>query len=1277
MNKLTEWLTKPFIEDLNEDVNLPINVGDTVKMGKFKNKKVVVKKIDWNEKGDLLINGRPALKFRMTKDSNLDFNNKSEQLKEGVNDPGIFKAVFLAGGPGSGKTFAARNLFGMPDSVNISMSGMKMVNSDKELKHLLNKYGFGTDLDKMPDELFNQLTNPKDKDYSGLRDYSKSLTKQRMKQYREGRLGMIVDGTGHKWKNIKKEKQELEKLGYDTYMIFVNTSLEVAQQRNQKRDRILPPKLLEKSWRDVQNNRGAFKSLFKNNFIEIQNNETLNDTQIEKKFRSLARKYTNVFMKRPITNKIAKSWIKKQQILKKSSIKEFVNKPKMKKALQHLVDKNLVPKEYVKNIKKLQTFLTNNPMVMTQLLRLLGEKVNEAFAVRGSKVEKFITGKNLTHKGKKYKEIEFETLGIDNNTKMVKLRILAPKKLFGQEVPVRFQTLRRGPFLKTDTGKKLKEQKEIKKVVGIYGGRFQPFGPHHKKTYEWLKTQFDDVYIVTSNLKSLPRHPMNFKEKVRHMTKMGIPKNRISQEKNLYGVKDALKGYDEDTTAVIYVVGKKDAGRLKSGTYFDDYKKNKNSMVGFKERGYILTAPHVSMKVAGMEVSGTSMRQLLGSPEYADDRERRFKKFFGYYDKGVFNMMTNKFKKLFESIDDFLINNPNTIPNLLNEASTTTAFGIDDGPPTFYNSFTDYKGIVNKWVEELYSDMGWEVVSYMIGDKAIDPGFDYTSKTDTVPAVAYGKRGTGAYGERFGEMNPIKAYKNHISYVIDGLGFEVLEWLGFTKDGKDTTGVDVEVPIGFGVDAKSQNTERKKNLALTSKEDTQGDTLTAIDAKLDKRKKGVKQTIVIPHKKPRKNVKEVLNLEKEIDLLVEGGAYGHMAHPFDDNNLTFGDLRNIIIDGLGGTLDREDNVTEKLDGQNLMVSWVDGELRAARNKGHLKNHGKAAPTIKGVKSIFSGRGNIAKAFIGAMTDLEKAVGRLSDPQKEKVFGNGSKWMNLEIIFPQTANIIDYDISEIVFHGTVEYNKSGRPIGQPRDSARMLAGMIKQTNNHIQKMFKIGKPNFLTVPKSQDFSKKKAKYLSKLNKLQKHYALRSTDTLGEYHRAYWEEYIFNASKQFNFNLKNNHLVGLVNRWAFFDKTYKIAQLKKDFKSDPKWLDWVLSTDKENHTKISKENIKPFEVLFFEVGSEILKNISGFLAVSPDKAVLKIRKDVIKSMKELQSKRNIDKLKNLKIQIEKLKEIGGLDAVVPSEGIVFKYKGNVYKFTGAFAPINQIIGSLKFG
>ena len=130
------------------------------------------------------------------------------------------------------------------------------------------------------------------------------------------------------------------------------------------------------------------------------------------------------------------------------------------------------------------------------------------------------------------------------------------------------------------------------------------------------------------------------------------------------------------------------------------------------------------------------------------------------------------------------------------------------------------------------------------------------------------------------------------------------------------------------------------------------------------------------------------------ELLLMGGAYGHMAHPFDDKDLTFGDLKKIITDGLGGQLNREDNVTEKLDGQNIMISWKDGKLIAARNKGHIKNGGKTALTTSGIISKFKGRGDIKDGFVFAMKDLEKAIKSLSDKQKEKIFNNGYNFMNL-------------------------------------------------------------------------------------------------------------------------------------------------------------------------------------------------------------------------------------------------------------------------------------------
>ena len=238
------------------------------------------------------------------------------ELVEGYKDPGIFKAVFLAGGPGSGKTYIAKGLFGIPDKVNVSQTGMKMVNSDKELKYLLNKFGFGTNLDALPDEVFSNLTNPKDPKYSGLRSFAKDLTAERRRLYQNGRLGMIIDGTGDDFKKISMEKAELEKIGYQTYMIFVNTTLEVALQRNELRDRVLPKSIVSDSHKEVNRNIGAFQGLFgSSNFMIVDNNEQKTEDQAKKRFKMLVKQGLGKFVKSPIKSKKALSWIRKQKIL--------------------------------------------------------------------------------------------------------------------------------------------------------------------------------------------------------------------------------------------------------------------------------------------------------------------------------------------------------------------------------------------------------------------------------------------------------------------------------------------------------------------------------------------------------------------------------------------------------------------------------------------------------------------------------------------------------------------------------------------------------------------------------------------------------------------------------------------------------------------------------------------------------------------------------------------------------------------------------------------------
>ncbi len=258
-------------------------------------------------------------------------------LTEGIRDPGIFKGIFLAGGPGSGKSYVAQQLFGIPETINVSTYGLKMVNQDQELELFLNKFygpksGADSTVDYLniqayPPELFKQLTDPTFDDYAGLRGSAKYLSRKRMKHYLKGRLGVIIDGTGHKYNAIKRERQDLVDLGYDTYMVFVTTSLEVAQQRNESRPRRLPADLVEKSWKKVMANMAYFQGLFGNaNFMIVDNNKHLSPEEAKKKFKMLVEKGIKAFIKKPIKSKIAKKWIAQQKLVPKKDLKQMLGK---------------------------------------------------------------------------------------------------------------------------------------------------------------------------------------------------------------------------------------------------------------------------------------------------------------------------------------------------------------------------------------------------------------------------------------------------------------------------------------------------------------------------------------------------------------------------------------------------------------------------------------------------------------------------------------------------------------------------------------------------------------------------------------------------------------------------------------------------------------------------------------------------------------------------------------------------------------------------------------
>lgn len=418
----------------------------------------------------------------------------------------------------------------------------------------------------------------------------------------------------------------------------------------------------------------------------------------------------------------------------------------------------------------------------------------------------------------------------------------------------------------------------------------------------------------------------------------------------------------------------------------------------------------------------------------------------------------------------------------------------------------------------------------------------------------------------------------------------------------------------------------------------------------------------IPNNKtPQQLIKENINESK---LLQEGGAYGHMSHPFDtDINLTFGQLKDIVNRALEGTLEF---TREKTDGQALAISWRDGRLVAARNKGHLKNKGENALDIKAVADKFAGRGELEKAYNFAMKDLSDSIKSLSEKQRDKVFKQGACFMNLEVIYPTSVNVIPYGQALLVFHGTMEFNMDGIAIGENGDAARVLAGMIKQVNKDVQDNYTIQGPPVIKLPKSQNLNKSKSKYSSQISKLQKEFSLKDTDGVANYHQAWWEQWVDKNSPT---SLDNKTKMGLVKRWAFMEKGFRLD--KKNF-SDEKTLEWAKKTDKEDQKKIGKTNLMKFEQIFLGLGAEVLEFTSSALTVNPDKAVRDMKKRIDKTIKDVKKSGDPKKIEKLKLELGRLQSIGGSKKIVPNEGIVFVYGGNTFKLTGTFASVNQILG-----
>ena len=404
-------------------------------------------------------------------------------------------------------------------------------------------------------------------------------------------------------------------------------------------------------------------------------------------------------------------------------------------------------------------------------------------------------------------------------------------------------------------------------------------------------------------------------------------------------------------------------------------------------------------------------------------------------------------------------------------------------------------------------------------------------------------------------------------------------------------------------------------------------------------------------------------------LLTEGGVAGHMNHLYDNPDLTFRKMKEIFQAASAGEL----KGTEKTDGQNLQLSYdiQTSSARAARNKGNIKDGGMDAA---GLAAKFGGRGALESAFNDAFAAFEEAVGRMSIEEREEIFGpNTSIYYNAEVQDPRAANVINYDVPTLTIHrvGHNEYDRetgsaTGRDVNK---NARKLAAALERVQGE----------------------REEGRFHVQMNAIRRLEAL-SDDTAANLATARLEKVLSDAGISDNQTV-GEYMVSRVEiavdaRVSLPDET-KIELMKRIFKEDGANIRNVLKLiPKEDAGSIAavrelvadegrlKFNaIAPVENIVHDFSVEMLKGLHSAFILDNEAEVVRLRGETQRAIQAIEASDSEEAMEILAKQMGKLKDVEGVSTA--AEGFVFDYDDVTYKFTGNFAPMNQLLGLFKYG
>lgn len=424
----------------------------------------------------------------------------------------------------------------------------------------------------------------------------------------------------------------------------------------------------------------------------------------------------------------------------------------------------------------------------------------------------------------------------------------------------------------------------------------------------------------------------------------------------------------------------------------------------------------------------------------------------------------------------------------------------------------------------------------------------------------------------------------------------------------------------------------------------------------------------------------ILEDDDEPEMIEEGGGAGHMMSPWEAADMTFGKIRKFIDDAMSGKLE---NVTEKLDGQNLMATFKDGNIYIARTQKQMRNGGELSVKWDEVAEKMPEKTPdfIKKAFQEAANDLQ-TVFSTSKLNWDKLLKDGHLWLNIELLNPETENIVPYGEFQLRVHNIREVDDMGKEVDVTWDGPAMDKVMkeieVAEASGDLNKIHTIKKTNRVNFEKIRDLENIQEGIIRKMQVLMDDNNLDDKNTIGDYLAAKirkWLEDLFDDTQL---------IEDLVQRWAYGSKVKNIGAILKG--QDQQTINTVKSWDKKYEEEIGKL-LDPIIEIFSRVGISVLQNLSGIASSNPESVSSGIKKkaeDAMQKIKEfvanpdIKDQEDFDKKVNyLETQLRRIEQAGGLEGIAPVEGIVFEYDGKLFKLTGNYLPILKMINFFQFG